>query len=172
MRVLDKNDRLLDAEFDLEGGKRRRSFILHSKSGGSATTPPRNPDYNPALHMVLDRLRALWATLEDAAVVSERTMHMPQEQRRLYLDDYAYPLAVGPVSSTDKLRKALCRAQRTVGRTDGDASRGNPSKRIQVWFTLPRCRAPLHLVPAPSCLTGLRRPLANPPTLETGITTA
>jgi len=41
------------------------------------------------------------------------------------------------------------------------------------WFH-PRlfCRAPLHLVPAPSCLTGLRRPLANPPTLETGITTA
>ena len=35
-----------------------------------------------------------------------------------------------------------------------------------------KCRAPQHLVPAPCCLTGLRRPLANPPTLETGITAA
>ena len=34
------------------------------------------------------------------------------------------------------------------------------------------CRAPQHLVPAPCCLTSLRRPLANPPTLETGIATA
>jgi len=34
------------------------------------------------------------------------------------------------------------------------------------------CRAPQHLVPVPCCLTGLHRPFANPPTLETGISAA
>jgi len=137
MRVRDDAGNLIDATFDLEPSGRHHSFIFHSKGGGGRAATPRNLDYNPALRLILDRLGALWVTLDDAAVVSSRTAHLPLEQRRLTLDGYVYPLAVGPVSSTDKLRKALCRAQRTVGREDGNASLGNPSKRIQVWFTLP-----------------------------------
>jgi hypothetical protein len=137
MKVWTDDGNVLDATFALEATGHRRSFIFNSKSGGGPTGTPRNLQYNPALRLILERLAALWATMDDAAVVSSRTLHLPLDERRLVLEGYAYPLAVGPVPSTDKLRKALCRAQRTVGRTDGNASLGNPSKRIQVWFTLP-----------------------------------
>lgn len=137
MYVLTDEGTRLDADFDVVATGQRFSFIFNSKSGGGPSGTPRNLDYNPALRLILDRLKLLWATLDDAAVVSERAMRLDPEQRRLDLDGYAFPVTVGMASSTDKLRKAICRAQRTIGRTDGNASLGNPSKRIQVWFTLP-----------------------------------
>jgi hypothetical protein len=69
----------------VETDGRHLALIMENRSGVSGSSPPRNPDYNRALTLLLSRLGSLDAILVDALVESRQTqaMGLSEGERRL-----------------------------------------------------------------------------------------
>lgn len=74
--ILGAEGHKLDARVDISDG----AIVLHSRSGGGATT--RNRDYKPALEAILERL---WASglKPDVFLDSRPVQHLPMNQRKI-----------------------------------------------------------------------------------------
>lgn len=76
MRLMDDNQRELDAEYLVEPDGQLLALIMESRSGRSGDRTERNPDCNPALTVLLTRLGKLNAVLADALVDSRHTQRL------------------------------------------------------------------------------------------------
>jgi hypothetical protein len=85
VQLVDDEGQVLDAEYLVEPDDPYLAVILDSRSGPSGSRPPRNPDYNQALTVLLARLGQLNAVLVDALVDSRHTqeLSLPESDRRL-----------------------------------------------------------------------------------------
>ncbi len=164
MRVVTEEGRVLDADFTVEAepGSSLLSLVLESGSGSRASTDrvPRNPDYRPALHLLLTRLQQRGAILMEGLVDSRKTASLPEAERRLFHT----PIHLAQVDDVEALRKRLGTAQSRVGQTPGAVGAGNTTRRI-------RLRLLVHgygLHDASRLAADLAVPTPVPSTLESG----
>jgi 5-methylcytosine-specific restriction protein A len=140
MKPLADDGKLLDADFsievvktDSESGPITNHFDLILESWGGPNPngrPPRNPDYNRALELLLARLGKIEAKIEVCALDSRPVQGQPLSKRQLELPEHIYPFVLSANSDFHGLRLAIRSAQRTAG--------GNGGSRIRLRFTLPR----------------------------------
>lgn len=135
MRAVTDDGRVLDAEYtvETEPDSGLLSLVLESSSGSSTTRAPRNAEYRPALRLLLERLKARRAVMEDGLVDSRVTRSLPEAERRLFTE----PIRLADVHDVQALRRRLCTAQTTVGQSPIATKGGNATKRIRLRLTVP-----------------------------------
>ena len=126
----------LDAQFEVERDESGLSLIVESRSG----KPRLNPDYNPALQLLLERLGDLGGSISVAVVESAKLADWQEDQREIEIDGHPYPVLLTPDLDKHRLRQLLGRGMGRVGRTPGATGGGNPTKRIRLRlaFTTPQ----------------------------------
>jgi hypothetical protein len=140
MRVFDDRGNERDATFEVEtfeveNSVAKATIVLDSRGGSKGARNARNIEYAAGLEILLDRLKRIGATIEAAHIATARTKTLPPEQTRLDVER-RYPFSLESDNIPD-LRRALSKAQTTVGQTKG-AKGGNPTKRIRVHVAVPR----------------------------------
>jgi Domain of unknown function (DUF3883) len=128
VRPIANTGEVLDASFHVEPLNGNPTVVLESRFG-----QVRNPDYNPALDLLLTRLRAHGAVITDAIVDSTVSRALPFETRRLRIRDRSYPIDLTGESDLVALRIAIGAAQKSVAQKPG-AVGGNPHKRIRLFL--------------------------------------
>lgn len=141
MQPIADNGERLDANFLLQSTGDTFYLIMESWGGG---TPPRNPDYNGALEMLLARLGNIQAKLQSCVLDSARVQHLAPYDRLLYMADYPYPIVLSEVKDFSDLRRKIRGAQRPFG--------GNGGSRIRLHLSLS----------SPLSITALERLLVGP----------
>ena len=111
---------------------------MESRSGMSGRRAPRNPDYNPALTVLLARLGALNAVLVDALVDSRHTqdLGLPEADRKLI----QAPIRLAQETDADALRRRLGTAQAKIAQAPDAIKGGNSTKRIRLRLDVPGFR--------------------------------
>lgn len=137
MRNVRDADAVLNASFSVEDDEGRLAMTIESRSGARGSPNARNPDYDPALELLLARLGDLNAEIVDAQVFSTAALrdYPDPEQRRLELAG-GYPVAVA-LREPRELRREFARSQRKVARAPDLTSSGNNNKRVRFWIELP-----------------------------------
>jgi hypothetical protein len=135
VRVRDSSGQLLDAEYAVEAESAGLALIMQSRNGKYGKQPPRNPDYNQALTILLERLGSIHAILVDAFVDSQRTrgLGLAETERRI-IDR---PVELWQEPDMNALRRTMGRAQRTVAQAPGATQGGNSTKRIRLRLQVP-----------------------------------
>ncbi len=106
------------------------SLILLESRGGRKTGPgARNPDYSKQLNRILRRLKKYECIIVRIEVVST-VAYQRDANRKLAL---RYPIHMSKIASTDRLRKDIQGAQRSLVQRPG-ARGGNTTKRIGIWI--------------------------------------
>jgi len=136
--LVDDLGRALDAEYLVEADDGHLALILASRSGMSGSRPPRNPDYNRALTVLLTRLGLLDAVLVDALVDSRYTQQLsvPEAGRRLI----EAPIRLALEPDMDALRRRMGTAQARIAQAPGATKGGNATKRIRLRVDVPGYR--------------------------------
>lgn len=130
MRLLDEDNKPLDAAFELERTPQGVDVVLQSKSGPSRSGPGRNIEYNAVLELLLRRFASAGATIRRVEVDSTVARRLPLDDRLIALP---YPLALSPATDAGALRIQITEGQRTVA-SDVPEGRpgGNKHKRIRL----------------------------------------
>jgi hypothetical protein len=133
--LVDDRGRILTAEYLVEADGAHLALILESRSGMSGSRPPRNPDYNRALTVLLARLGTLDAVLVDAVVDSRHThqLGLPEADRRLI----EAPIQLALVHDVDALRRHMGTAQARIAQAPDATKGGNSTKRIRLRVDVP-----------------------------------
>jgi uncharacterized protein DUF3883 len=136
--LVDDRGRALSAEYLVEPDGAHLALILESRSGMSGSRPPRNPDYNRALTVLLTRLGMLDAVLVDAVVDSRHTqlLGVPEADRRLI----RVPIRLARVPDMEALRRRMGTAQARIAQAPDAAKGGNSTKRIRLRVDVPGYR--------------------------------
>jgi len=134
MKPFDENGRLLDATFEVEPSGQGFALVLHSNGGVSRGRPALNPDYIPALEVLLTRLARLGATLEDACVDSKKMQGIDLADRRLRLEDTSFPILLSNIADMKEFRLKIRRSVSRTGRQKDAPGTGN--KRIRLAISL------------------------------------
>src|SRR5689334_2691564 len=130
MQPITDDGQLFDANFLIESVEGGFDLIMESWGGPNQNGRlPRNPDYNPALELLLARLGRIDARLELCALDSRPAQSQPLYERQLSLREIPYPIALSAITDFSVLRLKIRSAQRAVG--------GNGGSRIRLRFTLP-----------------------------------
>lgn len=135
MKLTDDDGHELDAEYTVEPDGPHLAVVLSSRSGASGSATPRNPDYNQALTLLLERLSRLTAVLADALVDSRNTQRLglPESERRIL----EAPIRLALEPDADALRMRMGVAQSRIGQTGPARTGGNPTKRIRLRLEVP-----------------------------------
>ena len=135
VQVLDDDGRILDAEYAVEPDGSHLALIMESRSGTSGSRPPRNPDYNQALRLLLQRLGELNAVLADALVDSRlvRDLGLPDADRRLI----ETPIRLALEPDMEALRRRMGTAQAKIAQAPDATKGGNATKRIRLRLLVP-----------------------------------
>ena len=133
--MVDDRGRTLTAEYLVEADGAHLALMLESRSGMSGSRPPRNPDYNRALAILLARLGMLDAVLVDAVVDSRHThqLALPEADRRLI----EAPIRLALVPDVDALRRRMGTAQARIAQAPDATKGGNSTKRIRLRVHVP-----------------------------------
>jgi hypothetical protein len=135
MNVTDFDGTMLDATFSVgvDGGK---TTLVYESSGGRAGGPnPRNLDYRRGLGVLLRRLQAMNALVEEIRVETERTRALPLEQQRVVIDGQAFPMRLAPHVDLERFRKDISRYARRVGQDAEKLARpGGSSRRLRFFL--------------------------------------
>jgi hypothetical protein len=133
--LVDNRGRVLAAEYLVEADGSYLALVLESRSGMSGSRPPRNPDYNQALTVLLTRLGMLDAILVDALVDSRHTQQLgvPEADRRLI--ETPIQLALQP--DMDALRRRMGTTQARIAQAPDATKGGNATKRIRLRVDVP-----------------------------------
>jgi hypothetical protein len=136
VQLLDDDGRSLDARYFMEPDGPYIALVVESRSGVSGSRPPRNPDYNQALMLLLARLGQLNALLVDALVDSRhvRDLGVPEADRRLILT----PIRLALEPDMAALRRRMGTAQAKIAQAPGATKGGNATKRIRLRLQVPR----------------------------------
>jgi 5-methylcytosine-specific restriction enzyme A len=135
VQLLDDDGRRLDAEYLAEPDGSYIALIMESRSGMSGSRPPRNPDYNQALTVLLARLGQLNALLVDAVVDSRhvRDLGLPESERRLI----PAPVRLATEPDVAALRRRMGTAQAKIAQAPDATKGGNSTKRIRLRLQVP-----------------------------------
>jgi 5-methylcytosine-specific restriction protein A len=135
MRLIADDGHRLDAEYALEAEGPHIAVILNSRAGASHSRPPQNPDYNPALTLLLQRLGQLDAVMTDALVDSRHTraLGLTESERRLI----GPPVHLAAEPDMNALRLRMAAAQARIGQAPGTAKGGNTTKRLRLRVDVP-----------------------------------
>lgn len=130
MRLLDEDNKPLDAEFELEGTPQGVDIVLQSKSGTSRSGQGRNTEYNAVLELLLQRCASAGATIRRVEVDSSVSRRLPLDERLIALP---YPLKLSPATDVGALRIQITEGQRTVASDVPEGTPGgNKHKRIRL----------------------------------------
>lgn len=140
MRMVANDGSTLDAEFRSSLTNSGFDIVMESRGGPTRQRPPRNPDYNKVLRLLLERVSRIDAVIRVAAVDSARTRKLPAGDRTLRSDLLKYPITVGEGTDLGLLRRELTKPQAAIGRAPGAKGPGNMSKRIRISFDWNRRR--------------------------------
>lgn len=132
MQVYNAKGDPLDATIQLEVHADGPRIVFESRG------PNRNKDYILGFDTVLTRLAELTAILRDATVVSKETESLAPDQRRLYPTDKRYPFQLTSTEEAKATARSLRRAAAAVGRPTTARGGGNPTKRVEIRFEIPR----------------------------------
>jgi hypothetical protein len=131
--MVDDRGHELNADFYGEADGPHIAVILKSYSGRNRPQPPRNGDYNPALELLLARLRKLHAVLADALLDTDYTRdRLPEADRKLITS----PIRLALEPDMALLRRRIGNAQRQIGKRSA-SSRGETRKRIRLLVDVP-----------------------------------
>src|SRR5262245_7882759 len=135
MRPFDDLGNVLNATYSIETDGTLLMLIMESRSGGPAGHPGRNPDYNPALRVLLERLGRLDATMLDALVDSHNTQRLgiPEEQRTII----QRPIRLAEEPDMEALRKRMGGEQAKIAQDPTATKGGNSTKRIRLVLSVP-----------------------------------
>lgn len=132
MKPFDDSGRELDAVFSVEPAAGGAALILEARGGGvDGPRLPRNPDYGPALELLLRRLGEAGAVLVDIEVYSRVTRNWPVNERRLTLSGYSLPLDLVTLTNQRDLRLQIGQQSAALGRETGKSG-GNSTKRLRL----------------------------------------
>jgi Domain of unknown function (DUF3883) len=135
MRLIDDQGREMDAEYLVETDGQHLALIMESRSGRSGNRTERNPDYNPALAVLLTRLGKLNAVLADALVDSRYTQDLGlPEADRSFIEE---PIRLAQEPDADALRRRLGTAQAKIAQAPDATKGGNATKRIRLRIEVP-----------------------------------
>lgn len=135
MYAQDDDGKRLDAKYEVERDGEGLALVMFSASGASGGRQPRNPDYQQALLVLLQRLKDLGAVLDDALVDSNdtRRRRVPEDERRI-TDP---PIKLSAVPDVSSLRKELQYRQSRVARSPGAGRDGNATRKVRLRLTVP-----------------------------------
>jgi len=135
MRLTADDGRVLDAEYTAQADGPHVAVIVSSRAGPSGSRPPQNPDYNPALTLLPERLGQLGAVLAGALVDSRHTraLGLPESERRLI----EAPVRLAAEPDMNALRLKMAAAQARIGQAPGAAKGGNTTKRVRLRVDVP-----------------------------------
>jgi 5-methylcytosine-specific restriction enzyme A len=135
VQLIDDKGEVLAAGYAVETDSSHLAVVMDSRSGMSGSRPPRNPDYNRALTVLLTRLGQLNAVLVDALVDSRHTQELglPETDRRL-IDA---PIHLALQSDMEALRRRLGTAQAKIGQAPDATKGGNATIRIRLRLDVP-----------------------------------
>jgi len=120
----------LDAEFMIaEAGDGRLEITIESGGGLTAAGRRRNPDYRQLLEELLRRLAEIDSVIHDVYVASRTTASLPLSDRRIWVPDRPFPIALDSGEDFDRLRKDLTGPQANIGSARREGG-GNERKRI------------------------------------------
>lgn len=122
----------LDANFNVEDLPIGFNVVIESR-GGSEHGPhaSRNSEYSDGLRLLLERLGQRGASLEDIQVASSRAEQKPESERRIFPEDYTFPILLDRIPNKEALRLAIGRATGAFGKLPG-AKAGTYSKRLRL----------------------------------------
>ncbi len=132
--MMTKDGSVLDAEFQSTPTRSGFDIVMESRGGSTKHRPPRNPDYNKVLRLLLERVSRVNAVIRRAAVESTRTEKLPDSVRTIASDRLKYPIALRQEMDFESLRLDLTKPQAAIGRLPGARGSGNMSKRIRISF--------------------------------------
>ncbi len=135
VQLIDDDGQVLDAAYAVEKDGSHLAVVMDSRSGMSGSRPPRNPDYNRALTVLLTRLGQLNAILADALVDSRHTreLALPEAERRLI----HAPIQLALEPDLEALRRRLGTAQAKIAQAPDATKGGNATKRIRLRLQVP-----------------------------------
>lgn len=134
MKPFDENGQILDATFEVEPTERGFALVLHSNGGVSRGRPSLNPDYIPALELLLTRAARLGASLDDAWVDSKKMRDVDLADRRLQLEEMSFPILLSSIGDMKEFRLRIRRSVSRIGRAKESPGTGN--KRIRLALSL------------------------------------
>jgi hypothetical protein len=119
----------LNAHVFASENDRHIDVIVESRSGARGSDRERNPDYLPALTLLLERLAGSGASIDDLQVVSRPALALPEDQRRLPFD---FPILLSARTNVEALRSRITESQRGVARGPKASTTvgGNNNKRL------------------------------------------
>lgn len=132
MNIVDDDGRVLDAEFSVD--EKPRSIVYES-AGGRTGVNARNRQYSRGLVLLLRRLGAMRAIIQEIHVDSLITRRLRVEDRRVALQRHRLPLDLASVRDFADLKRDISTAAREPGARD-DAGRGGSSRRLRFFVKL------------------------------------
>ncbi|MFC4899807.1 protein NO VEIN domain-containing protein [Streptosporangium amethystogenes subsp. fukuiense] len=132
MQPTTDDGRQMNANFSIEGNDGRLSLVMNS-SGGKSPSGARNGEYNPALELLLDRLRNRGATLISGFVESSKIADLPEGERRLFDQKIHLPQH----EDMERVRFMLTTPQGKIGKDPNAKKDGNNRKRIRLYLDVP-----------------------------------
>lgn len=133
-RPYDNSGKELDALYSVERISDGFDLIIESRGGPTGGRPRRNPDYEMALELHLNRMRDRGMVLLEVQVASRPAMQKPEVERRVELDDFTLPLELATIGNLSELRKSIARASAAYMSTGRG---GNPTKRMRLRMSWP-----------------------------------
>jgi hypothetical protein len=119
--IIDATGATLDAKVELQDG----AITLHSRGGAFGKPNLRNPDYRPALRLILERLQATGFAPSGVWLDSAVAQKWP-EKERLLLD------AAELGSPVDEVVTLIGKRSAAKGRPTGATGHGNSTKRVRI----------------------------------------
>jgi 5-methylcytosine-specific restriction protein A len=167
VKAFDELGRELDAAFAIAQVSGGIDLVIESR-GGSATgpNPARNPDYIPAVALLLERLGSIGAVLTEIAVVSQDRARNKTADRVVTLPDYRPPVELSSVGDFGALRLSIGKATAAVDRPAEAKGAGNYTKRIRLRAAWPMVAQPTLAEVENALVRGAVVPEAEEPTSD------
>lgn len=137
-RTLERDGEEIDATFVVDGDLGVPTGVVINSSGGTkGTESARNLDYVAGFDLVLERLRALRATVLDVHIDTTRTRDLKLADRRLTPGSLTYPIDLSEITDLSATRQSLLQSMAKVGQAPGATGGGNQRKRTRIVIALP-----------------------------------
>ncbi|MGY1771949.1 hypothetical protein [Blastococcus sp. SYSU D00813] len=129
-RLCTRDGRELACDMSIELVAGRPAVVIESRSGALSSGAARNPDYNEALELLLDRVAERACDVLEITLESKPAQALPVEARRLPLE---WPLGLRPSVDTRQLRLIIADGQRAVASSPTKPiGTGNANRRIRL----------------------------------------